>query len=99
MKYLFAIVLFAVFVAAHASSTVKPTKRDNDGKNAPCNVNYYFYAGANTKKIEQQLTEMREEIREEKPNWRLRRKRFVTGFAERQNLSVHRQAFCLLHFG
>ena len=63
MKYLFAIVLFAVFVPAFANSTVKPTKSDNDGKKAQCNVNNYFYAGPNTKKIEQQLAEIREEIR------------------------------------
>ena len=68
MKYLLAIVLFDVFVAALASSTVKPTKSDNDGKKALCNVNNYFYAGANTKKIEQQLAEIREEIRALKGN-------------------------------
>ena len=68
MKYLFAIVLFAVFVAALASSTVKPVKSDNDGKKAQCNVNYNFYAGPNTKKIEQQLAEMREEMRALKRN-------------------------------
>ena len=68
MKYLFAIVLLAVFVVAHASSSVKPTKSDKDGNNAPCNVNYNFYAGPNTKKIEQQLAEMREEIRALKRN-------------------------------
>ena len=68
MKYLFAIVLFAVFIAALANSTVKPTKGDNDGKKAQCNVNNYFYAGPNTKKIEQQLAEIREEIRALKRN-------------------------------
>ena len=68
MKYLFAIVSFAVFVAAHANSTVKPTKSNNDGKKAQCNVNNYFYAGLNTKKIEQQLAEIREEIRALKGN-------------------------------
>ena len=68
MKYLFAIVLFAVFVAAFANSTVQPTKSDNDGKKAQCNVNNYFYAGPNTKKIEQQLAEIREEIRALKRN-------------------------------
>ena len=68
MKYLFPIVLFAVFVASFANSTVKPTKSDNDGKRAQCIVNNYFYAGPNTKKIEQQLAEMREEIRALKRN-------------------------------
>ena len=68
MKYLFAFVLFAVFVAALANSTVKPTKSDNDGKKAQCNVNNYFYAGPNTKKIEQQLAGIREEIRALKGN-------------------------------
>ena len=68
MKYLFAIVSFAVFVATLANSTVKPTKRNNDGKKAQCNVNNYFYAGPNTKKIEQQLAEIREEIRALKRN-------------------------------
>ena len=68
MKYLFAIVLFAFFVAALANSIVKPTKSDNDGKKAQCNVNNYFYAGPNTKEIEQQLAEIREEIRAMKRN-------------------------------
>ena len=68
MKYLFAIVLFAVFVAALANSTVKPAKSDNDAKKAQCNVYNYFYAGPNTKKIEQQLAEIREEIRALKGN-------------------------------
>ena len=68
MKYLFAIVLFVVFVAAFASSTMKPAKSDKDGNNAPCNVNYNFYAGPNTKKIEQQLAEIREEMRALKGN-------------------------------
>ena len=68
MKYLFAIVLFAVFVAAFANSTVKPAKSDHDAKKAQCNVNNYFYAGPNTKKIEQQLAEIREEIRALKGN-------------------------------
>ena len=68
MKHLLTIVLFAVSVAAHARSTVKPAKSDNDGKKALCNVNNYFYAGSNTKKIEQQLAEIREEIRALKGN-------------------------------
>ena len=68
MKSLFAIVCFAIFVAALANSTVKPTKSDNDAQKAQCNVNNYFYAGPNTKKIEQQLAEIREEIRALKGN-------------------------------
>ena len=68
MKYSFAIVLFAVFIAALANSNVKPAKSDNDGKKAQCNVNNYFYAGPNTKKIEQQLAEITEEIRALKKN-------------------------------
>ena len=68
MKYLFAIVLFGIFVATFANSTVKPTKSNDDGKKAQCIVNNYFYAGSNTKKIEQQLAEIREEIRALKGN-------------------------------
>ena len=68
MKYLFAIVSFAVFVEAFANSTVQPTKSDNDGKKAQCNVNNYFYAGLKTKNIKQQLAEIREEIRALKRN-------------------------------
>ena len=63
MKYFFAIVLFAIFVAALANSSVKRTKSNDDGKKAQCSVNNYFCAGPNTKKIEQQLAEIREEIR------------------------------------
>ena len=49
-------------------STVKPAKSNNDAKKAQCNVNNYFYAGPNTKKIEQQLAEIREEIKALKGN-------------------------------
>ena len=63
MKYLFAIVLFSVFVVALASSTVKLAKSDNDGKKAQCIMNNYFYAGPSTKKIEQQLAEIKEKFR------------------------------------
>ena len=48
-----------------ANSTVKPTKE------ARCNVNNNynsFYAGPNCKKIEQQLEEIRQEIRALKEN-------------------------------
>ena len=60
MKYFFGAVLFAYFIATLANSTVKPTKE------AHCNVNNNynsFYAGPNCKKIEQQLEEIRQEIR------------------------------------
>ena len=60
MKYFFGAVLFAYFITTLANSTVKPTKE------AHCNVNNNynsFYAGPNCKKIEQQLEEIRQEIR------------------------------------
>ena len=65
MKYVFGAVLFAYFVATLANSTVKPTKE------AHCNVNNNynsFYAGPNCKKIEQQLEEIRQEIRSLREN-------------------------------
>ena len=69
MKYFFGAILFAGFVATLANSTIKPTKLSNiDEKKAHCNVNNYFYAGPNIKKIEQQLAEIREEIRALKGN-------------------------------
>ena len=60
MKYFVGAILFAYFIATLANSTVKPTKE------AHCNVNNNynsFYAGPNCKKIEQQLEEIRKEIR------------------------------------
>ena len=59
MKYFVGAILFAYFIAALANSKVKPTTE------AHCNVNNYnsFYAGPNCKKIEQQLHEIRQEIR------------------------------------
>ena len=60
MKYFVGAILFAYFIATLANSTVKPTKE------AHCNVNNNynsFYAGPNCKKIEQQLGEIRQEIR------------------------------------
>ena len=60
MKYFFGAVLFAYFITTLANSTVKPTKE------AHCSVNNNynsFYAGPNCKKIEQQLEEIRQEIR------------------------------------
>ena len=60
MKYFVGAILFAYFIAALANSKVKPTTE------AHCNVNNNynsFYAGPNCKKIEQQLHEIRQEIR------------------------------------
>ena len=69
MKFFFAAILFAYFVTALANSSVKPTK-SNENK-AHCNVNNNynsFYAGPNCKKIEEQLAELRNEIRALKRN-------------------------------
>ena len=52
---------------AVAKSAV-PTKSGTDARKPQCNVNNYFYAGPNTKKIEQQLAEIREEIKALKEN-------------------------------
>ena len=80
MKYFFQAVLLGYFVAALASSnlTSKPVKTNNNTKKtSQCNVNNYnsFYAGPNSKKIEnmisevkQQLAELKDEIREMKKN-------------------------------
>ena len=60
MKYFFGAIVFAYSIATLANSTVKQTKE------AQCNVNNNynsFYAGPNCKKIEQQLEEIRQEIR------------------------------------
>ena len=59
--------LCAFLVKAIAKSAV-PTKSGTDARKPQCNVNNYFYAGPNTKKIEQQLAEIREEIRALKEN-------------------------------
>ena len=69
MKYLFRAILFAYFVAAFANSSVNPTTSLGTRK-AHCNVNNYnsFYAGPNYKKIEQQLEEIRNEIKALKRN-------------------------------
>ena len=68
MKYFFGAILLAGLVATLANSSVKPTKSNIDDRKTHCNVNNYFYAGPNTKKIEQQLAEIREEIRALKGN-------------------------------
>ena len=69
IKYFFEVILFAVFAAALANLSVKPTEGNNDAKKAHFNnVNYNYYAGPNTKRIEQQLAEMKQEIRALKEN-------------------------------
>ena len=60
MKFFVGVILFAYFIATLANSAVKATKEDH------CNVNNNynnFYAGPNCKKIQQQLEEIRQEIR------------------------------------
>ena len=62
---LFKGILFAVFVTAFANSSVKSNKSTSTDK-SKCNVNNNynsFYAGPNCKKIEQQLAEIKQEIR------------------------------------
>ena len=63
MNFFLKALLCAFLVKAIAKSAV-PTKSGTDDARKPqCNVNNYFYAGPNTKKIEQQLAEIREEIK------------------------------------
>ena len=76
----FHVILLSYFVAALANSnlTSKPASKTNNDtkKGSQCSVNNnYFYAGPNSKKIEnmfsevkQQLSELKEEIREMKEN-------------------------------
>ena len=59
--------LCAFLVKAIANSTVA-TKSGTDARKPQCNVNNHFYAGPNTKKIEQQLAEIRKEIKAFKEN-------------------------------
>ena len=80
MKHLCEVLLFSFFVTALSNSTKlssKPARSDNDTKHHPhCGVNNnYFYAGPNSKKIEnmfsdiqQQLTKVEQEIRNIKKN-------------------------------
>nr|XP_058944598.1 microfibril-associated glycoprotein 4-like [Pocillopora verrucosa] len=75
MKYLCEVLLFCFFVTVLSNSTKvssKTARTDNDTKHHPhCGVNNnYFYAGPNSKKIEnmfsniqQQLTKLEQEIR------------------------------------
>ena len=66
MHYFFlrALLFTLLNVVTLATSTVKPLAGNDNAKNAQCtNVNNYFYAGPNTRKIEQQLAELKEEIK------------------------------------
>ena len=69
MKIFFAAVAIAYFIATNANLSVKPTKSDQMRK-AQCHMTYNtnFYAGPNGKKLEQQLAEIKEGIREMKRN-------------------------------
>ncbi|CAH3185883.1 unnamed protein product [Porites evermanni] len=67
MNFFIKALLCAFLVKAIAKSAV-PTKSGTDARKPQCNVNNYFYAGPNTKKIEQQLAEIREEIKALKDN-------------------------------
>ena len=60
--------LCVVLVKTLVNSTVLTKSGTDDARKPPCNVNNYFYAGPNTKKIEQQLAEIREEIKALKQN-------------------------------
>ncbi|XP_027057109.1 microfibril-associated glycoprotein 4-like [Pocillopora damicornis] len=75
MKYLCEVLLFCFFLTALSNATKlssKPARTDNDTKHRPhCSINNnYFYAGQNSRKIEnmfsdiqQQLTKLEQEIR------------------------------------
>ena len=58
MKFFLEAILCAVLLNSPA-----PAKSGIDGRKPQCNVNNYFYAGSNTKKIEQQLDEIMQEIK------------------------------------
>ena len=66
MYYFFlrALLFTFLYVVTLATSTVKPLAGNDNAKNTQCtNVNNYFYAGPNTRKIEQQLADLKEEIK------------------------------------
>ena len=66
MYYFFlrALLFTLLNVVTLATSTIKHLAGNENAKNAQCtNVNNYFYAGPNTRKIEQQLAELKEEIK------------------------------------
>ena len=61
---LFTLLNVVLNVVTLATSTVKPLAGNDNAKNTQCtNVNNYFYAGPNTRKIEQQLAKLKEEIK------------------------------------
>ena len=62
MKFFLEAILCAVLVKALANSPAR-AKSGTDATKQKCNVNNYFYAGSNTKKIEQQLDEIMQEIK------------------------------------
>lgn len=64
MKDFFASFFLAYFVQTLANSSVNSMKSDQMRK-AQCHINYIsnFYAGPNSKKLEQQLAEIKEEIK------------------------------------
>ena len=64
MEYFLEAIILAYFATALAKPSARPTERI-EMKTAQCNVNNYFYAGPNSKKIEQQLAKVKQEILEE----------------------------------
>ena len=68
MKYFFAVILFACFVAALANSSVKPTKSTSSDAKKIAQGIMNFYAGLNCKKMEQQLADIKTEIKALKGN-------------------------------
>ena len=86
MKYFFEAILFAVFLAALANSSVKLTESNNDAKKTHFNnVNYNYYAsyaGPNTERIEQQLAEMKQDQK--------------SGHCKETRLAVQLQVVCSL---
>ena len=67
MKCFLVVILLTCFVWSVVTQAVKPTA-SIDVKKAQCYVNNNFFAGPNCKKIEQQLAEIKEEIRAQKRN-------------------------------
>ena len=64
MKHSFELIWFAVFVPAVATTlSAKPTESNGVKKTAQCYVNNNFFSGPNCKKLEQQMAEIKEEIR------------------------------------
>ena len=70
MKYFFQAILLCCFVAALANSnlsTKSPAKSNNDTKQtSQCTVNNYniFHAGPNSKKIENMISEVKQQLAE-----------------------------------